>query len=59
MKEFFNVTFLIGVMFLLLLISPFLFIFSMNTLFGLGIYHGFYEYLSVWALIIVVKGATT
>jgi hypothetical protein len=54
LKDFFNVTFLMK-----LQISPFLFIFSMNTLFGLGIYHGFYEYLAVWALIVVVKGATT
>lgn len=59
MKDFFEITFKIGIVVLLLMLSPFLFIFSMNTLFSTEIPHGIMEYLAVWALVVVVKGATS
>lgn len=59
MKDFFEITFRIGIIVLLLILSPFLFIFSMNTLFNLNITHGVMEYLAVWALVVTVRGATT
>lgn len=53
MKEFLGAGVVIGIVFLLLLISPFLTIWGLNTLLGLGISHGVWEYLAVWALILV------
>jgi hypothetical protein len=58
MKDFFDITFKIGIVILLLILSPFLFIFGVNTLFNVGITHGVMEYLAVWALVVTLRGVT-
>lgn len=41
---------------ILAIVSPFIFIWSLNTLFGLGITYGFFEWLAALILVSMVTG---
>lgn len=41
---------------ILAIVSPFIFIWSLNTLFGLGIAYGFFEWLAALILVSMVTG---
>lgn len=49
----------LGLIALLLVATPFLFILSVNTLFGAYLSHGFWQYFAFWVLAFVVQAAIT
>lgn len=55
MKQFFATGFVLVIICVILTIAPFLTIWGLNTLFQTGISHGIWEYLAVWALLLVWK----
>lgn len=55
MSNFLSAGVVFAFLIVLLLLAPFLTIWSINTLFDLGISHGLWEYLAVWALLVIWK----
>lgn len=55
MKDFLSVGVMLGFLFILLLLSPFLTIWGLNTLFETEIEHSIWTYLAVWAILLVWK----
>ena len=58
MKELFLVAFLVLAVILLLMVTPMAFIWSINSLFGLGIPYTIHSFLAAWVLLFVIRLVT-
>lgn len=58
MKELFLAAFLVLAVILLLMVTPMAFLWSVNSLFGLGIPYTFHSFLAAWVLLFVIRLVT-
>lgn len=58
MKEFVVVLFVAVMLLVLLSVTPLLFLWSVNSLFGLTIPYNFHSILAAWALLFVIRIVT-
>lgn len=58
MKELFLAAFLVLAVILLLMVTPMAFLWSINSLFGLGIPYTIHSFLAAWVLLFVIRLVT-
>lgn len=58
MKELFLAAFLVLAVILLLMVTPMAFLWSINSLFGLGIPYTLHSFLAAWVLLFVIRLVT-
>lgn len=58
MKELFLAAFLVLAVILLLMVTPMAFLWSVNSLFGLGIPYTLHSFLAAWVLLFVIRLVT-
>lgn len=58
MKELFLAAFLVLAIILLLMVTPMAFLWSINSLFGLGIPYTIHSFLAAWILLFVIRLVT-